>query len=78
MREGAPLIHQAQFFDGRWQGRADFLRRIETPSKLGAHAYEVLDTKLAKQIKPTVVHQLSVYNRMLADIQGLDPRYIAA
>src|SRR4051794_14158281 len=75
MHEGAPLIYQAQFFDGRWQGRADFLHRIETPSDLGAHAYEVLDTKLAKQIKPTVVHQLSLYNRMLAEIQGLDPRY---
>jgi predicted RecB family nuclease len=75
MRERAPLIYQAQFFDGRWQGRADFLRRIDTPSDLGAHAYEVLDTKLAKQIKPTVVHQLSLYNRMLADVQGLDPRY---
>ena len=31
MREGAPLIYQAQFFDGRWQGRADFLRRIAGP-----------------------------------------------
>src|SRR4051812_7899103 len=28
MESGAPLIFQAQFFDGRWQGRADFLRRI--------------------------------------------------
>ena len=32
---GAPLIYQAQFFDGRWQGRADFLRRIDAPSELG-------------------------------------------
>lgn len=75
MRDGAPLIYQAQFFDGRWQGRADFLRRIDVQSELGAHAYEVLDTKLAKQIKPAVVHQLSLYNRMLAEIQSLDPRY---
>ena len=30
MRDAAPLIYQAQFFDGSWQGRADFLRRIET------------------------------------------------
>jgi uncharacterized protein len=75
MHDGAPLIYQAQFFDGRWQGRADFLRRIETPSKLGAHAYEVLDTKLARQIKPAVVHQLSLYNRMLGDVQDLDRRY---
>jgi predicted RecB family nuclease len=75
MRDGAPLIYQAQFFDGRWQGRADFLRRIDTASRLGAYAYEVLDTKLAKQIKPAVVHQLSLYNRMVAEVQGLDLRY---
>jgi predicted RecB family nuclease len=75
MRDGARLIYQAQFFDGRWQARADFLRRVSTPSDLGDHAYEVLDTKLAKQVKPTVVHQLSLYNRMLAEIQGRDPRY---
>lgn len=72
MREGAPLIYQAQFFDGRWQGRADFLRRIPAPSELGEHAYEVLDTKLARQVKPHVVHQLSLYNRLLADVQGFD------
>ncbi len=75
MRDGTPLIYQAQFFDGRWQGRADFLRRIDEPSAPGAHAYEVLDTKLAKQIKPTVVHQLSLYNRMLTEVQGFDARY---
>lgn len=37
---GVPLVFQAQLFDGRWQGRADFLRR--TP----AGTYEVIDTKL--------------------------------
>ena len=34
-----------------------------------------MDTKLAKQIKPSVVHQLSLYNRMLAEVQGVDRRY---
>src|SRR3954469_15763527 len=70
MREGAPLIYQAQFFDGRWQGRADFLRRLPGPSDLGGHAYEVLDTKLARQVKPQVVHQLSLYSRLLGEAQG--------
>lgn len=75
MRDGAPLIYQADFFDGRWQGRTDFLRRIDRASDLGNYAYEVLDTKLAKHVKPSVVHQLSLYNRMLAEAQGLDARF---
>jgi predicted RecB family nuclease len=75
MREGAPLIYQAQFFDGRWQGRADFLRRLPAPSDLGNHAYEVLDTKLARQVKPQVVHQLSLYSRLLGDVQGFHPPF---
>ena len=73
MREGAPLIYQAQFFDGRWQGRADFLRRLPAPSDLGDHAYEVLDTKLARQVKPQVVHQLSLYSRLLGGRPGHRP-----
>src|SRR3954470_11827944 len=75
MRDGAPLIYQAQFFDGRWQGRVDFLRRIDAPSDLGAHAYEIIDTKLARGVKPQVVHQLSLYNRLLADVQGYEPEH---
>jgi predicted RecB family nuclease len=70
MRDGVPLIFQAQFFDGRWQGRADFLRRVPLPSDLGDHSYEVLDTKLARQVKPHVIHQLSLYSRLVAEVQG--------
>jgi predicted RecB family nuclease len=72
MRDGAPLIYQALLFDGRWQGRADFLRQIAAPSDLGSYSYEVLDTKLARGLKPLVVHQLSLYNRLIAEIQGVD------
>ena len=75
IRAGAPLIYQAQFFDGRWQGRADFLRKVPVASALGDHSYEVIDTKLARQIKPQVVHQLSLYNSMLASVQGVTPAY---
>ena len=69
MRNGAPLIFQAHLFDGRWQGRTDFLRRIEAESRLGGYAYEVIDTKLARQVKPAVVHQLSLYSGLLAKVQ---------
>ncbi len=70
MRAGVPLVYQAAFFDGRWQGRVDFLRRVEQPSRLGDHAYEVVDTKLARSVKPQVVHQLSLYARLVARVQG--------
>ena len=73
MRTGTRLIYQATFFDGRWQGRTDFLRRIDAPSHLGAYAYEVLDTKLAREARPAVVHQLCLYNRLLAEVQGFEP-----
>ncbi len=73
MRSGAPLIYQAQFFDGRWQGRTDFLRRVEAPSALGDWSYEVLDAKLARHVKPQFVHQLSVYSLLLGLVQGVEP-----
>lgn len=72
MRDGAPLIYQAHLFDGRWQGRTDFLRRVDAESNLGTHAYEVLDTKLARQVKPSVVHQLALYSGLLAKVQGYE------
>lgn len=74
MRTGAPLIFQGVFFDGRWQGRTDFLRRLEEPSDLGSWSYEVIDTKLARAVKPHFVHQLILYSRLLADLQGRMPK----
>jgi predicted RecB family nuclease len=73
MRSGVALIYQATFFDGRWQGRTDFLRRVEAPSDLGPYSYVVIDTKLARDVKPYVVHQLCLYNRLLGEKQGLEP-----
>ena len=75
MGDGVPLIYQAQFLNGKWQGRADFLRRVPIRSALGDHSYEVIDTKLARQVKPHVVHQLSLYNRLLALVQGFEPAF---
>lgn len=59
------------FTDGTWQGRTDFLRRVDgEPSDLGDFAYEVLDTKLARQVTPKMVHQLALYDRLIARVQG--------
>ena len=73
MRAGAAVIYQAAFFDGRWLGFADFLRRVETPSELGPWSYEVWDTKLARHTKGSAVLQLSLYSEQLAALQGLRP-----
>lgn len=71
MHDGVPLIFQGLLFDGRWQGRVDFLRRVEIPSALGTYSYEVVDSKLARHVKPTVVHQLALYTRLAGAIQGV-------
>ena len=73
MHAGPALISQATFFDGRWQGRADVLRRIEHSSNLGDFAYEILEMKLSRTVKPYFVHQLAVYNRLLTEAQGYEP-----
>jgi hypothetical protein len=46
--EGAGAVYQATFQDGVWRGRADFLIRVDRRSALGAFAYEVVETKLAR------------------------------
>jgi predicted RecB family nuclease len=74
MEEGYDVIFQATFLSGPLYGRADFLRRVELPSKLGAHSYEVLDTKLARSAKATFVVQLCFYSALLADAQGIEPK----
>jgi predicted RecB family nuclease len=70
MASGAPLIYQAPLGNDRWYGRADFLRRVETPSALGAWSYEVIDAKLATETRAGTILQLCVYSELVAAIQG--------
>ncbi|MBV8722622.1 MAG: TM0106 family RecB-like putative nuclease, partial [Candidatus Eremiobacteraeota bacterium] len=72
---GTAIIYQATFFDERFVGRADFLRRIDAPSKLGAWSYEVLDTKLALKPKPYFLIQLCNYGEHVERLQGLMPAH---
>jgi len=74
MHGRAEVIYQASFFDGRWRGHADFLRRVDTPSLLGSWSYEVHDTKLARTAKAGTLLQLGEYSRQLARLQGRAPR----
>jgi len=74
MAKGAHAIYQATFLDGLWGGRADFLIRVDTPSKLGPWSYEIVETKLAKSTKATAILQLCFYSDLVAHIQGLEPK----
>jgi len=73
MRSGASIIYQPTFFDGTFVGRADFLRRVERPSRDRAWSYEVIDTKLGLSPKPTYLVQLCHYNEHLERLQGTLP-----
>ncbi len=74
MRSGASVIYQATFVDDGLLGHADFLRRVERPSALGAWSYEVVDTKFARSAKAAYVLQLAFYGELLGKAQQLEPR----
>ena len=76
MEAGAPAIFQAALMHDGWRGHADFLERVERPSRLGGWSYEVLDTKLARSVKPYFVIQLCLYSELVARIQEAVPREI--
>jgi len=76
MRKGVDVIVQPTLVSGRWHGRADVLRRVDRPSKLGDWSYEVHDCKLALETKATTILQLSLYSECLAAIQGEWPEYM--
>jgi uncharacterized protein len=76
LRSAADVIYQGALFDGRWLGRPDFLKRVATPSKLGAWSYEVIDTKLAREAKGGALLQILLYADLLASAQGVSPEYV--
>ena len=73
MEDGADVIYQGAFLSGRWHGYADFLLRVNGPSRLGSFHYEPLDTKLAHSAKPKHLMQLGIYARLLGDVQRRAP-----
>jgi uncharacterized protein len=73
MRDGVDVIYQAPLADERWHGRADFLRKVPRPCKLGEWSYEVVDAKLATQTRAGTILQLCVYSSLLEKLQGERP-----
>src|SRR5690606_32303087 len=76
MRSGVPVIYQGALQSGRWFGRPDFLRKVDQPSQLGDHSYEVVDAKLARHAKGGALLQLLVYAHLLEATQGIVPEYV--
>jgi uncharacterized protein len=76
MRSGADVIVQGALLQGAWSGRADILRRVESPSVLGPWSYEVIDTKLARETKGATVLQLSLYSDLVSAVQGRMPEHM--
>ena len=75
MQSGASLIYQAPLGNARWHGRADFLRRTDTPSNLGSWSYEAIDAKLATETRAGTILQLCVYSELVAELQGAWPEF---
>jgi predicted RecB family nuclease len=73
---GAQVIYQAAFSSQQWQGRADFLIRVEKPSERNGWSYEVVETKLARSTKARAIIQLSFYSDLLSRIQGAIPDHM--
>ena len=80
MLSGAQVIVQAALKGSPFGGRADILKRVETPSDLGGWSYEVVDTKLARETKGGTVLQLCLYSDLVGQVQGVVPEqaYVVA
>jgi len=73
MHDGVGAIYQGAFQVGPWNGRPDFLVRVEKPSELGAWSYEAIETKLARSTKVGALIQLCFYSDLLSQIQKREP-----
>jgi len=76
LHSGADVVYQPVFVDGDSYGRADFVKRVDKPSKLGDWSYEVIEAKLARSTKVRAVIQLCHYSLLLSKIQGTDPDWM--
>jgi predicted RecB family nuclease len=70
MQQGVDVVVQAVLTGPRWFGRADVLRKVAVPSRLGDWSSEVYDCKLALETKGATILQLSLYSELVAEVQG--------
>ena len=77
IKRGDDVLYQAALMRDDWHGFVDFLTRIDAPSILGAHSYEISDAKLAHSAKPKYLVQLCIYAYLLELHQGHLPRSVS-
>ena len=77
LRAGAPLVHQAVLATDDRLGLPDLLRKIDGPSELGDHHYEVIDVKTSGRARSDQILQIVFYSRLLAAVQGRMPEHAA-
>jgi uncharacterized protein len=70
MAEGKQVIFQANLSRDNFAGYADFLIRVDNPSKLGEYSYQVWDAKLSQVAKTEHILQVCAYSWMLEPILG--------
>lgn len=76
MNSGVQIIVQAALRANGLVGRADILRRVEKPSRLGDWSYEIIDTKLSRETKGGSILQLCLYADLLSEVQGFPSEHI--
>ena len=74
MKNGVDVIYQGRLKEeGLWEGWADFIMKVDSPSQLGNYSYEVLDTKLATETRAGTILQIALYSEKIGFIQGIMP-----
>lgn len=68
--QGIDVIVQGALGDGTWFGRPDILLRTGGP-----RTYEVVDTKLARTTKASMILQLCLYSDLLGQVLGAPPEH---
>lgn len=73
MAEGVDVIVQGRLQHDEWSGYPDVLVRVEGKSRFGNWQYEVQDTKLSVNTRPSAIIQLCFYTELLGIIQKEEP-----
>ena len=74
INQGYDLIYKAYFIEDSFRGESDFLIKTKDQTNLGDYGYEVYDTKITKNLKPSHVLQITSYSFFLSKITETLPK----